>query len=461
MPAALAPTFDWGTQKFASKSSRVGKVQVRPLLACVRAWQRKIKRCAVVWLRVQPYLAAMALHHLAHHRQSGAGAAAVVVAPMQSLEKLENLGEVFRLDCNPVVRPLAPISAAAELIGIARLDEASLKQTSAVITRQVRHMTSLVDDLLDVSRVSRGLVTINPSPHTVKSIVSNAVEQVHPILEARRHRLLIDLAPESGHVLADQKRLVQILANLLNNAAKFTPVGGKIQLRTEVHEENILLIVQDNGIGIAPQLQPRVFDLFAQAERTSDRSLGGLGLGLALVKNLVASHGGKVACFSEGLGKGSVFTVTLPHFTEQNDATDRQRRGSNTLQPARKLRILVVDDNVDAAQMLALVLQASGHEVLVEHASLKALERARIELPDVCVLDIGMPEMNGNELARQLRSHPETSNTLLIAVTGYGQEHDREIALAAGFNNHFVKPVDMEKLTAVLDAAASARMQIQ
>lgn len=346
--------------------------------------------------------------------------------------------------------PLAPISAAAELMGIVKLDEAQLKQTSEVITRQVRHMTSLVDDLLDVSRVNSGLIILTKSPHEIKSIVSNAVEQVRPLIQARRHRLATDLAPESGHVLADQKRLVQILTNLLNNAAKYTPEGGNLTLRTEVLDEHIVMSVQDNGIGIAPELQSRVFELFSQAECTSDRSQGGLGLGLALVQSLVELHGGKVTCFSEGLGKGSCFTVTLPRTREQDGLTDRQQNYKNSLKENKKLRILVVDDNVDAAQMLAMLLQASGHEVLVEHGSLRAIERARIDLPDVCVLDIGLPDVDGNELARRLRIQPETGRATLIAVTGYGQEHDRKNAFAAGFDHHLVKPVDAAKLISIL-----------
>jgi PAS domain S-box-containing protein len=456
------PIANWSFEKFIEHAHADDRDFVRQqfqtALAESKDWHFE---CRVLW--PDQGIHWIAAHGSVHHtnaKPTGMGGIVVDITKRKLAE--EELRETSRrkdeflaMLAHELRNPLAPISAAAELIAMVRLDEARLKQTSAVISRQVRHMTSLVDDLLDVSRVSRGLVTINPSPHAVKSIVAIAVEQVQPVLQARRHRLVIDLAPESGHVLADQKRLVQVLTNLLNNAAKYTPEGGRIALRTEVHQKQILLIVQDNGIGIAPALQARVFDLFAQAERTSDRTLGGLGLGLALVKSLVDLHGGKVSCFSEGLGKGSVFTVTLPHFMAQNDATDRQQKGGITQPAGKKLRILIVDDNVDAAQMLALLLQASGHEVLVEHASQKALERARIEKPDACVLDIGLPDMNGNQLARRLRSEPETANALLIAVTGYGHEHDREISLAAGFNEYFVKPVDVDKLTALLDAAGA------
>ena len=231
-------------------------------------------------------------------------------------EASQRKDEFLAMLAHELRNPLAPISAAAQLIGIAHLDELRLKQMSGVITRQVRHMTSLINDLLDVARVTKGLITINKSLHEINTLVANAVEQAQPIIEERTHQLVIELAQEPANVLVDEKRLVQILSNLLNNAAKFTPPGGTIHLRSEVHKKHIVLIVQDNGIGMDPELQSRSFDLFAQAVRTPDRSEGGLGLGLALVKTLVNLHGGEVSCFSEGLGKGSVFMVTLPRVQE-------------------------------------------------------------------------------------------------------------------------------------------------
>jgi signal transduction histidine kinase/CheY-like chemotaxis protein/PAS domain-containing protein len=369
------------------------------------------------------------------------------IALRQSAQRKD---EFLAMLAHELHNPLAPISAAAELMGMVKLNEAALKQTSEIITRQVRHMTGLVDDLLDVSRVTRGLVSIDKSPQDMKTIVSNAVEQVRPIIETRRHHLKLHLPPESVQVAGDPKRLVQILTNLLNNAAKYTPEGGNILLETEADDGRVLITVRDDGIGIASELQPRVFELFAQAERTSDRSQGGLGLGLALVKSLTELHGGKVTCFSEGIGKGSRFTVCLPRLVEPGKASDRRKRARGIATPVEALRLLVVDDNTDAARMLAMFLEASGHHVLVEHGSHRALERARIEPPDVCLLDIGLPDMDGNELARRLRAQPETSGAVLIAVTGYGQEHDRESALAAGFDHHLVKPVDTATLTALI-----------
>jgi PAS domain S-box-containing protein len=348
--------------------------------------------------------------------------------------------------------PLAPISAAAEVLETFALDEKLTKRTSQIISRQVKHMTALVDDLLDVSRVTRGLVTIDKSPLDLKSVVYNAVEQVRPFIEAQRHHLLFDLAAETAYVVGDEKRLVQIVTNLLNNAAKYTPEGGAIHIRLKVDTDLLALSIEDNGIGIPADLQPHVFDLFTQADRTSDRTQGGLGIGLALVKNLTELHGGKISCFSEGKDKGSQFTVFLPrHLVAQNATLNTRENLPETVRSRKPLRILVVDDNADAAQMLALYLGALGHHVLIEHSSKRALACAKLEKPDVCILDIGLPEMDGNELARRLRMEKETAHALLIAITGYGQEQDKLNAMTAGFDQHLVKPVDASKLAKLLD----------
>ncbi len=370
----------------------------------------------------------------------------------QSLREADRRKDEFlAMLAHELRNPLAPISAAAEIMAMAQLDEVRLKRTSEVISRQVKHMTGLVDDLLDVSRVTRGLVNLSKAPQDMKSIVSNAIEQVRPILEAQRHHLGIDLSPESAPVLGDQKRLIQILTNLLNNAAKYTPPNGNIQLQMEVQEDKVLIHVRDNGIGIAPELQARVFELFSQADRTTDRAQGGLGIGLALAKSLAELHSGTVTCFSEGLDRGSCFTVCLPRLVDSNSPTDRPQSTQRFYKASKKLRILVVDDNVDAADMLKFLLEAAGHEVLVEYEPHRALERALAEVPDVGVLDIGLPEMDGNELARRLRVQPETAHTILIAVTGYGNESDRRNALASGFNHHLAKPVDTARLTSLLN----------
>ena len=348
--------------------------------------------------------------------------------------------------------PLAPISAAAALMQLGPPDPSLVRQTSEVIGRQVRHMTGLVDDLLDVSRVTRGKVKIHREPQDIAHIVDSAVEQVRPLLQARRHRLVLEPALRPAIVEGDENRLVQVITNLLNNAAKYTPEGGEIRVRTAVREDDIVVTVEDNGIGIAPELQPLVFDLFTQAERSSDRSQGGLGLGLALVRSLVELHGGAVTCFSAGANQGSCFTLRLPRLA-QHKAPDPHERRAAGRSPVQGRRVLVVDDNVDAATMLAMLLEASGHDVLVDYAPGAALERARAELPSACVLDIGLPEMDGCELARHLRRQPGMEHALLVAVTGYGQDHDRKKALEAGFDHYLVKPVDVARLLGILGNA--------
>ncbi|HEX8479681.1 MAG TPA: ATP-binding protein, partial [Telluria sp.] len=287
--------------------------------------------------------------------------------------------------------PLAPIGAAAELLQMVKLDEQRVRQTSQIIGRQVRHMTSLVDDLLDVSRVTRGLVELDNAPLDVRQIVTDAVEQVTPLIQARRHHFALHMPPETTMVMGDRKRLVQVVANLLNNAAKYTPEGGNLVLEVEAHAAQVVIQVADDGIGMAPELAARAFDLFAQAERSADRSSGGLGLGLALVNSLVELHGGTVTCESAGLGQGSRFAVCLPRLAPEHQQPGFLPGPGVQLQENASLRILVVDDNADAALLLAMLLEASGHEVLVEHGSRRALEVARQTAPQVCLLDIGLP----------------------------------------------------------------------
>lgn len=345
--------------------------------------------------------------------------------------------------------PLAPIAAAADLLGLGSQSEARIRQTSTILSRQVRHMTALVDDLLDVSRVTRGLVVLDKRQLDVQHIVSDALEQVRPLMRVRRQRLIVQIPTEPALVLGDPKRLVQVLTNLLNNAAKFTPQDGAIELHMNLDRDFVNLIVKDSGIGMAPAVVDRAFELFAQGERTPDRSQGGLGVGLALVKGLVDLHHGSVTAHSAGIGKGSRFTVRLWRETEKRAIVDTAPAPALSAE-VDQLKIMVVDDNVDAAQALAMFLEAQGHQVLVESSSMAALDRVIAELPDLCLLDIGLPEMDGNELARRLRARPETAAILLVAVTGYGQEQDRKISMGAGFDHYFVKPLDATKLAEVL-----------
>jgi signal transduction histidine kinase/CheY-like chemotaxis protein len=374
----------------------------------------------------------------------------LIVADRAKDEFLAMLGHELR-------NPLAPISAAAELLRLAPLDEKRVRTTSEIIVRQAQHMTHLINDLLDVSRVTRGLVELDSAPVDIRDIVSEAIEQVNPLIRSHRHRLSLHLPPEVALVVGDKKRLVQVVANLLNNAAKYTPEAGSIDLKIEVAPEQVVVEVRDNGNGIAPALLPRVFDLFTQAERSSDRSSGGLGLGLPLVRSLVELHGGTVTCASDGPGTGSSFSVCLPRLLEPGPGTEQPYPLVHLRQDTRSLRILVVDDNVDAAAMLSMLLESAGHDVMVEHGARQALERARAGRPQVCLLDIGLPEMSGNELARRLRADAATAGAVLIAVTGYGQEDDRKSALAAGFDHHLVKPTDVRALMAILDGVGKTQ----
>jgi len=346
--------------------------------------------------------------------------------------------------------PLAPISSAAELLRLGRLDAERVGLTSAIISRQVKHMVGLIDDLLDVSRVTRGLVTLDLHEIDARTVVAAAVEQVKPLIEARAHCLTIGAMPQPAPVNGDLKRLVQCLANGLANAAKYTPEGGAIGVELQASERDVVITVSDNGIGMTQDVLAHAFALFVQAERASDRSQGGLGIGLALVKRLVELHGGTIALHSAGLGQGSRFVLTLPRSIGQDGPLAELPPASSLDSPGRRLRIMVVDDNVDAAEVLAALCRLLGHDVVVEASSARALVRARTERPDVCLIDIGLPDMNGNELARRLRSQPETARTALAAVTGYGQEQDRAAAREAGFDEYFVKPVDVDRIAAFL-----------
>ncbi len=353
--------------------------------------------------------------------------------------------------------PLAPIAAAAQLLGMGTPDCARVERTSAIIARQVEHMTGLIDDLLDVSRVTRGLVVLARDAVDLRRVIADAVEQVRPLIEARRHVLALHLDPsQPAFVQGDYKRLVQVLANLLNNAAKYTQEGGRLAVTMSAGADQVLASVSDNGIGIAADLLPTVFDLFSQAERTPDRAQGGLGLGLALVKSLVELHGGMVTAASEGRNMGSEFTVRLPRLrTAAASGDGAVLHGAAPHDRTRRLELMLVDDNVDAATTLALLLEAAGHAVTVLHNPSEALACAEARRFDVFLLDIGLPGMSGYELARRLRKLPGAMLATLAAITGYGQQSDQDNAMYAGFDAYFVKPVDAEALFALLERVAA------
>ena len=330
-----------------------------------------------------------------------------------------------------------------------RVDAAIAQQTREVIDRQVHHMVRLVDDLLDVSRVMRGKITLKQEPVELATAVAQAVEIAQPSIEAQGHQFAISLPDESLLVDGDPVRLAQIIGNLLTNAAKYTEAGGHIWLTASREGADAVLIVRDDGIGITPDMLPHVFDLFVQAEHDAARSQGGLGIGLTLAKNLAELHGGTLAADSAGLGKGSRFTLSLPLATRAGEAHQ-----VDAVPPDARIsaghRLLVVDDNVDAADSLAMLLRLQGHQVEVAYDGAKALELIAASRPDLVFLDIGMPGLDGYEVVRRVRLTPGAEKTHVIALSGWGQAEDRRRSAEAGFDHHLVKPPDLREVGAVL-----------
>ena len=350
--------------------------------------------------------------------------------------------------------PLSPISAATQIMAVSNYDESRIRSSAQIIERQVKHMVGLVDDLLDVSRVTRGLVNIEKLPQDMAAVIASSLEQARPLIESKQHQLIVELTSEPAKVLGDQKRLVQIFSNILNNSAKYTPENGLIKLTMKAENGYIIIQVSDNGLGVLQEEQELIFELFAQAKRSSDRSQGGLGIGLALVRSMLKLHDGFISCSSDGIGKGSKFTITLPLWSEQSAEL---RQESLELDSPNTVSVVVVDDNIDAATSLANLIELYGHEVLIEHDSLKALALVEKELPRICILDIGLPRMNGYELAQHIKANPLMAESTLIAVTGYGQESDIKAAFEAGFDHHLVKPVDCDRLMNLISEVANNR----
>ncbi len=353
--------------------------------------------------------------------------------------------------------PLSPIASAAELMRVAPSNARRVSKASEIISRQVRHMTGLIDDLLDVSRVTQGLIKLNLQVLDTNRVAADAIEQVRPLVELKKHRLSFHSASSAALVRADEKRLTQVFANLLNNAAKYTPDGGAIDFSVAVRGKFVRITVTDNGIGMTPEVAARAFDLFAQAERSSDRSQGGLGIGLALVKSLVQLHDGTVALASDGPGQGTRFIVCLKHVETASEQMVENSPPTTDSPSLSRLRVLVVDDNIDAAETLAMLVDSLGNEVRVAQSGAGALAETENWHPHVCLLDIGLPDMDGYELASKLNRRPQTADAVLIAVTGYGLPQDKDKALAAGFDHHFVKPLDVNRLFTLFGAMASHR----
>jgi CheY-like chemotaxis protein len=349
--------------------------------------------------------------------------------------------------------PLSAIFNALHLLRLQGTENPIQQRAMTTMERQVGQLTHLVDDLLEVSRVITGRIQLQTERLDLRGIVEHAIGSVRPLIERRKHELSVTLPAEPVWVQGDPTRLEQVMVNLLNNAAKYTDEGGRIWLTVQQEHDavEVVLRVRDTGVGIAPELLPRIFDLFTQAQRTLDRSQGGVGIGLSLVQKLVELHGGKVAAHSAGLGQGSEFIVRLPALTPAGEPIGV----IETARPsAQTSRVLVVEDNMDAADMFVMTLQMFGHEVQAAYSGQTALNMALEYQPDFVMLDIGLPDMDGYEVARRLRQLPETKDVRLIAMTGFGQDSDRQRSQEAGFDLHLVKPVAPEKLQELLATLA-------
>jgi PAS domain S-box-containing protein len=351
--------------------------------------------------------------------------------------------------------PLAPVRVAVQLLQMQQPESSHSREALAVIDRQMRQMTRLIDDLLDVSRITRGKLELRRQRAKLADVVRAAVETSRPALDAAGHTLTVELPAEPIELDADPTRLAQAVANLLNNAARYTDRGGQVRLELERQGSDAVITVRDTGIGIPAEMLGHVFEMFTQVDRSLERVHGGLGIGLTLVKSLVELHGGSVQAHSDGPGTGSTFTIRLPLPLVSRE-TESSAGGAPALDFVSRLtgdtplRVLVVDDNRDAADTLAILLQMQGAEVRAAHDGREAVEAAEVFHPDAVILDIGMPRLNGYDAARRIRQLPGGSDVVLIAATGWGQDGDKQLAREAGFDHHLVKPVDPAALLQLL-----------
>jgi PAS domain S-box-containing protein len=354
--------------------------------------------------------------------------------------------------------PLAPIAMAIEVMRLREPADESMVWARDVIARQTAQLTRLVDDLLDVSRITLGKITLNRSALDLRPVVAQAIEAAQPLLAARQHHLAIDVSAEPLPIWGDGARLIQIISNLLNNAARFTADGGHIALAVRREGAHVILSVKDDGVGIPPEMRERVFDMFTQIEWPAQRKQEGLGIGLALVKRLVEMHDGDIEARSEGTGRGSELLARLPIADAARTIADGVAAGARDAAAGKRPeRILVVDDNVDAAESLSRLLRLHAHEVRVAYDGVAALAAARDMNPDVVLLDLGLPKMDGLEVAKNLRAHGDGPRPLLVAMTGFGQAEDRARTAAAGFDHHLTKPVDPKQLQSLMRTARDAR----
>jgi len=428
---------------------------------CVAASPRVLSACAFRMGEPGQHKVAIAFSDISERKAAEARLRQQALA-LADLDRRKD--EFLALLSHELRNPLAALTSASVLLRLRPDDAALQRKARAIVERQVGQLTHLVDDLLEVSRIATGQVQLRRQTIDVGSIVARAVETTQQIVAVRKHTLTVDLPPQPVWLHADAARLEQLLVNLLNNAAKYTDEGGRIEVHVQREADRALLRVRDNGIGMSAELLPRIFDLFTQADRSLDRAQGGLGIGLSLVQHLVQLHGGSVEVSSE-LGQGSEFRVRLPAVdgpeAAHGDAPSAPRlatvnsidaaAGLQSTTPAR--RVLVVDDNIDAADILATLLMSSGHDARVAHDGLAALELAKDFWPDVVLLDIGLPELDGHEVARRLRLIAGLEHLVLVAITGYGQSADRLLAQRAGFDHHLVKPADLAQVLEIVQAA--------
>jgi signal transduction histidine kinase/DNA-binding response OmpR family regulator len=355
--------------------------------------------------------------------------------------------------------PLAPIRNAAEVMRRIAPADAGISWAREVVERQVTHLAQLVDDLLDVSRITQGKISLKKEPVELGKVIHQSIETARTAIDAKRHHLVVNVPSTPVWVHGDFARLAQVVGNLLNNGAKYTGEGGRIELALSAERGEAVITVRDNGIGIESQLLPHVFELFTQGERSLDRSQGGLGVGLTVVQRLVELHQGRVEVMSEGSGKGSLFRITMPCISEVSQPQEAQVKAVAETMSGGK-RVLVVDDNIDAAESIAVFLRLEGHEVRTVSDGPQAVAISQVFAPHVAVVDIGLPGMNGYEVARRLKNAATHRPSLLIALTGYGQREDRVRSEEAGFHHHFVKPADPRTIQAAIAAwrapAASA-----
>ena len=335
--------------------------------------------------------------------------------------------------------PLAPIRNAGELLARMLPDNSQVQTVAAIVKRQSSHLSRMVDDLLDVSRITQGRINLQREPISLASVISQALESVEPLMRENRHKVFVAGGYGPAYVIGDHARLVQCVANILTNASKYTDPGGEIRVEMHSDSSQAVITITDNGVGIPAELLPQIFDLFVQSNRSLDRSQGGLGIGLSVVRRLVEMHGGRVSAASDGPGRGARFEITLPLIDRPNEVMEEKSE-----QIAARRRILVVDDNADSADSLAMILNLCGHVAEPVYGAAEALERAAALDPEIVLLDIGLPGMDGYEVARLLRTRG--SSARLVALTGYGQPEDVRRAEDAGFDAHLVKPVDLKHL---------------